>query len=68
MIAKIGPGDLLRGESIADVAHARRGYRVHEVVLVGVGVGVGAIAEVAWIVVVEKIVVPALAIRIDLAL
>ena len=66
LIAVIGPGHALVDQRVADGAHVRRRDRVDIIVLIGIRIGVAAVAEVTWIVVVDKIVMTLLAIGIDL--
>src|SRR5271166_3050455 len=68
LIAIIGPGNRPFAKNVADVAQSRRRDRENGVARIRVGIGVAAVAEVARIVVVEKIVMPFLAVGIDLTL
>ena len=65
LVAEIGPGNVLAGQFVADRAERRRRHGEDGIVRVLVGVGVGAVAEIARVVVVDQIVMSRFAIRGD---
>ena len=65
LVAEVSPGNAFGVERVADGAHARGRNRVDIVVGVNVGISVGAVAEIAGIVVVDEIIMARLAVRLD---
>src|SRR5271166_6574193 len=68
VVSIIGPGNRPFAENVANVAQVRWRDREYGVFRIRIRVGVAAVAEIAWIVVVEKIVMPLLAVGLDFAL
>ena len=59
------PGNVVLNEHIGDAALGRRRNGEGRVARVRIGVGIAAIPEVAWVVVVQQVIVPRIAIRLD---
>src|SRR5467141_2310861 len=65
LIAIVFPGDVLFKEHVGDAALVRPGNRKWSVIHKVVGVGVGAVAKISGIVIVQQVVVAFLAVRVD---
>ena len=65
LVAVIFPRDVLLEQRVADVANARRWNGERRVVHVLVGVGIRTITKIAWVVVVQDVVMSRLAARIN---
>ena len=65
LVPVVLPRNMRRQEAVADAGRGGGWNGEHGVVRIGVGVGVAAVAEVARVIVVQQVVVPWLAARID---